>query len=193
MREVPSQISGKLRAAADLIAERGLDQTKIDDVAAHTGIPKATLYYYFAGKEEILAHLLNDALLSVADEVAIAVQEPSDAATRLAGVIAAQLRVMGERPAVCRALVGDLGRAGRIPVIAEQIHRAYYTPVESLLAEGALDGSLVEVADREAVAVALFGAVTISALSFLVTHQRLDQDRVATAVIDTVLDGLRPR
>ena len=193
MRDVPSQISGKLRAAADLFAERGLDQTKIDDVAAHTGIPKATLYYYFTGKEEILAHLLNDALLSVADEVAIAVQSPGDAATRLAEVIAAQLRVMGERPAVCRALAGDLGRAGRVPAIAEQIHKSYYAPVDALLAEGAADGSLIDVPDREAVAFALFGAVTISALSFLITHQQLDQDRVASAVVNTVLSGLRPR
>ena len=77
--------------------------------------------------------------------------------------------------------------------IAEQIHKSYYAPVDALLAEGAADGSLIDVPDREAVAFALFGAVTISALSFLITHQQLDQDRVASAVVNTVLSGLRPR
>ena len=81
----------------------------------------------------------------------------------------------------------------QIPAIAEQIHKSYYAPVDALLAEGATDGSLIDVPDREAVAFALFGAVTISALSFLITHQQLDQDRVASAVVNTVLSGLRPR
>ena len=48
----------------------------IEDVAAATGVAKATLYYYFTGKEEILAFLLQDTLAHIADEVAIAVQQP---------------------------------------------------------------------------------------------------------------------
>lgn len=191
MRTVPSQIAARLPAAAELFAERGLDSTKIEDVATATGIPKATLYYYFSGKEEILAFLLNDALLRVADEVAIAVQSQGTAAQRLTDVISAQLRVMADQPAVCRALVGDLGRAGRMPAIAEMINTAYYQPVEALLLEGAADGTLHEQAHPEAVAMAIFGAVTISALSYLVTNQPLDEPRVARAVTDLILDGLR--
>ena len=54
MRKIPRQISDRLPAAADLFAEKGLNDSKIEDVAAVTGVPKATLYYYFAGKEDIL-------------------------------------------------------------------------------------------------------------------------------------------
>lgn len=193
MRTVPSQTAAKLGAAAELFAEHGVDQTKIEDIAAATGIPKATLYYYFAGKEEILAFLFRDVLNRVADEVAIAVQSDRPGAVRLGEVIRAQLRVMAEQPAVCRALVGELGRAGRIPEIAAMIHAAYYQPVRALLAEGVADGSLRQVPDPGSVAMALFGAVTISALSYLVTDQPLDEERIGGAVITTLLDGLRPR
>ena len=193
MRTVPSQTAAKLGAAAELFAEHGVDQTKIEDIAAATGIPKATLYYYFAGKEEILAFLFRDVLNRVSDEVAIAVQSDRPGAVRLGEVIRAQLRVMAEQPAVCRALVGELGRAGRIPEIAAMIHAAYYQPVQALLAEGVADGSLRPVPDPGSVAMALFGAVTISALSYLVTDQPLDEERIGGAVITTLLDGLRPR
>lgn len=193
MRPVPSQIAARLPAAAELFADRGLDNTKIEDVAAATGIPKATLYYYFSGKEEILAFLLNDTLLRVADEVAIAVHSQESAAQRLTDVISAQLRMMADQPAVCRALVGDLGRAGRMPAIAEMIHSAYYQPVEALLVEGAADGTLLEQAHPKEVAMAIFGAVTISALSHLLTNQPLDEPRIARAINDLVLNGLRPR
>ena len=194
MRRVPAQIAGKLLAAAELFAERGLDNTKIEDVAAATGVAKATLYYYFAGKEEILGFLLQDMLTQIADQVAIAVQTPSaTAAQRMREVIRAQLSVMSEQPAVCRALVGDLGRAGRIPDIAAAMREAYYEPVEALLAEGALDGSLAPQAHLPAAAAALFGAVTITGLLYLVAEHPLDPDAATDAVLAVVMAGLRPR
>lgn len=143
MRKIPAQISERLPVAAELFAERGLNDTKIEDVAATTGIAKATLYYYFAGKEEILAFLLEDVLQHVAHEVTAIVEAGGSAAQRLHAVISAQLRVMAQRPAVCRALIGELGRAARMPVIADMIGTAYFEPVETLLRAGAADGSLV--------------------------------------------------
>lgn len=194
LRPVPSQIAAKLPAAAELFAARGLDNTKIEDVAAATGVAKATLYYYFAGKEEILAFLLQDSLAHMADEVAVAVQTPgTTAAERLSGVIRAQLTVMSAQPAVCRALIGDLGRAGRMPDIAAAMRSAYYEPVEELLAEGARDGTLAPQAHPVAAAAALFGAVTITGLMYLVADQPLDPDAISAAVLAVVLTGLAPR
>lgn len=194
MRPVPGQIAARLTAAAELFADRGVDNTKIEDVAAATGVAKATLYYYFAGKEEILAFLLQDTLALIADEVAIAVQTPgTSAAERLTAVIRAQLTVMSAQPDVCRALIGDLGRAGRVPDIAAAMQSAYYEPVEALLAEGARDGSLVPQPHPVAAAAALFGAVTITGLMYLVADHPLDPRAVTEAVLAVVLTGLSPR
>lgn len=193
MREVPAQIAQRLPAAAALFAERGLNDTKIEDVAAATGIAKATLYYYFAGKEDILAFLLEDALQQVANEVTVIASEEGTGADLLHRVISAQLRVMAQRPAACRALIGELGRAARIPVIADMISIAYLEPVETLLREGAADGSLVAVDNARAAAIALFGAVTTSALTYLITDDALDEGLVARAIDDVAFTGLRPR
>jgi TetR/AcrR family transcriptional regulator len=180
MRKVPRQISERLPAAADLFAEKGLNDSKIEDVAAVTGVPKATLYYYFSGKE-------------VSDAVTAIVQTEGTGAERLDGVIHAQLRAMARRPAVCRALIGELGRAGRMPVIADMINTAYQQPVEALLVAGAADGSLVAQRDPRSTSIALFGAVTISALMYLVTSDRLDETMVAGTLHAIMFDGLRPR
>jgi AcrR family transcriptional regulator len=193
MRKIPAQISDRLPAAAELFAERGLNDTKIEDVAATTGIAKATLYYYFAGKEEILAFLLEDVLQHVADEVTAIVEADGAAAQRLHAVISAQLRVMAQRPAVCRALIGELGRAARMPVIADMIGTAYVEPVETLLRAGAADGSLVALDKPRAAAIALFGAVTTSALTYLVTDETLDEGLIARTIHDIAFIGLRPR
>ncbi|NDJ91984.1 TetR/AcrR family transcriptional regulator [Mycolicibacter kumamotonensis] len=192
MREVPAQIADRLPAAAALFAERGLNDTKIEDVAAATGVPKATLYYYFAGKEDILAFLLEDVLHVIAREVSSVLDSGGSGADRLRRVIAAQLRVMAQRPASCRALIGELGRAARMPVIADKIGTAYLQPVEVLLHAGAADGSLA-VTDARAAATALFGAVTITALTYLVTGEPLDEDLLTCTIDDVLFSGLRPR
>lgn len=193
MRAVPAQIAARLPSAAALFADRGLEQTKVEDIAAATGVPKATLYYYFAGKEEILAFLLHDMLQLMADEVAIAIDSSDSAATRLAAVVRAQLRVMANQPATCGALIGNLARAGDIPTIAKAVNAAYYQPVRDLLIDGARDGSLRESSDPSSTAMVLFGAVTISALSHLGMHEHLDPDALSPVVLNVVLDGLRPR
>lgn len=193
VREVPSSIAQKVLAAGELFAERGLDQTKVEDVAEVTGIPKATLYYYFAGKEEILAFLFRDMLMEAADAVAIAIESDGNARERLLAVIEAQLQMMSEQPAVCRALIADLGRAARLPDIGEALTNAFYTPVETLLRDGAADGSLRTVDDPLATSVAIFGAIVISGLSHLVIGAGLPVREVVERLTELLFVGLDPR
>ena len=96
MRHVPAQIAARLPAAAELFADRGFENTKVEDVAAATGVPKATLYYYFSGKEEILAFLFEDMLTAIADQAAIAMGTEGTARERLELVVKTQIRLLGD-------------------------------------------------------------------------------------------------
>lgn len=190
MRPVPTSIAAKVMRAADLFAERGFDQTKIEDIAEATGVPKTTLYYYFVGKEEILVFLQQELFTEVADAVAIAVDVPGAAAERLCEVIRAQLRVMAERPALWRAFLADIGRVAQLPQLVEALATAYYGPVERLLGEGVADGSLRPSEDPETTSMAIFGAVSMVGLRRVLAGQSLDPDGLAAQVIAFVLDGL---
>lgn len=193
MREVPVQIAARLPAAAELFAERGVDQTKIEDVAAATGVPKATLYYYFSGKEEILSFLFSDILRHVADAVAVAAAGEGSARERVVGVVRAQLAVMADQPAVCQALTGEFGRAGRVPALAAAIRAAYHAPAVALLREGADDGSLAPVVDADAAALMVFGAVTVTGLSHLIAGVSIGVDEATGALVAVLLEGLGAR
>lgn len=191
MRRLPAALARQVYAAAEPIADNGLDQTKIEDIADATGVPKATLYYYFTGKEEILAFLLAEMLSLMEGHVAVAAAGPGSALDRLTAVVEAQFSVMFDHPAVCRALFGELGRAGRLPGIVAAIRSAFHVPVEQLLREGEADGSLRHLDDPTAAASAVFGAVTITALQYLVEHDRADPHALATATLDILVTGLR--
>ena len=190
MRVVPKGIAERLEAAAEVFADHGFDQTRIGDLAEATGVPRATLYYYFAGKEDILAWLLRRMLAEMAEAVAVAAAGPGTARDRLEAVLRAKVEVQARHPATCRALMADLGRAGRIPEIAAAIQEAFHQPVRRLLAEGEADGSLRPVGDPETTASAVYGAVTTAAAHYLVADNRVDTDRVAAEVTTFLLSGL---
>jgi len=191
MRRLPAALVSQIYAAAEPIADNGLDQTKIDDIAAATGVPKATLYYYFTGKEEILAFLLAEMLSLMEGRVAVAAAGVGTARDRLAAVVEAQFSVMFDHPAVFRAFIGELGRAGRLPGIVVAIRGAFHVPVEHLLREGEADGSLRHLDDPAAASSAVFGAVTLNALQHLLERDQADPNAVAAATLDVLITGLR--
>lgn len=190
MRPLPATIASKLYGAAELIAERGITEAKMDDIAAASGIPRATLYYYFTGKDEILAFLLTDMLQAIGGEVAAAVGAPGTARERLEAAVRAQIAVMLEQPAACRALVGDLGRATRLPELAHALQDAFQRPIEQLLIEGAADGSLHVQSHPEDASLAIFGAITVAGLFHAVEGTRPPAEQVANRVLEVLMQGL---
>jgi TetR/AcrR family transcriptional regulator len=194
VRKLPAKLASQLYGAAELIAERGLDGTKIEDIAEATGIPKATIYYHLDGKNAVLEFLLGDLLDMIAGAVGVAVSSDENARTRLEAAVEAQLGVMLEHPFLCRALVGDLGRATRLPELAVALRAAFYEPIEQLLADGVTDGSLRQVADPSVVALSVFGAITVAGLSAAVegpsTDQSADAARFTAAICGLIFDGL---
>ncbi|EGD41047.1 TetR/AcrR family transcriptional regulator [Nocardioides sp. NPDC057767] len=190
MRQLPASIASKLYGAAELIAERGVAEAKMDEIAAASGIPRATLYYYFTGKDEILAFLLTDMLEAIAGEVAAAVGATGSARVRLEAAVQAQIAVMLDQPAACRALVGDLGRATRLPALAHALQEAFRRPIEQLLAEGAADGSLHVQPHPEEASLAIFGAITVAGLYHAVEDSRPSAEQVAKRVLGVLMQGL---
>ena len=86
VRPLPDDLAHKVSLAAEVFAERGLD-ARIDDVAKATGIPRATLYYYFPGKEHILAHLLSSTLVEMAERLGAAAAAEGSGRQRLEAVV----------------------------------------------------------------------------------------------------------
>jgi AcrR family transcriptional regulator len=193
MRPVSAEMAGKLMAAAELFADRGLDDTKTEDIAAATGIPKATIYYYFEGKEEVLSFIFGVVLDALHDAVTGAVARPGTAAARLEGVIEAHLGVFAAYPKASQALHFDLGRAARIPEVAERSNASFIAPVSALLREGAVDGSLEPVADPRLTAIALLGMISTAAIHVLALEPEDSLDSLRAAITPLVLDGLRAR
>lgn len=190
MRTLPGGMRDKVLVAAELFAESGLDATKMEDVAAATGVPKATLYYYFSGKEDILAFLFGEILDEVSRAVGAAVHRDGTAADRLRAAVVAHLGVFKEYPAASQALQFDLGRAARIPFITERINAAFIEPVQALLTDGAKDHSIRPVKHPRIVATAILGAITTVGMNGLTMGSPRRVGPLADDLVDFVLHGV---
>lgn len=192
MRTLPEGMRDKVLAAAELIADCGLDAAKMEDIAAATGVPKATLYYYFDGKEEILAFLFAEVLNEVAAAVRGAAEGKGTAAERLRAAIVAHLAVFEAFPAASRALQFDLGRAARLPDIAERTETAFVAPVRRLLEEGRSDGSLRPVDHPRLTATAILGAVTTVGIKAVTLGPARQVDHTAEELVRFIMEGVKP-
>jgi AcrR family transcriptional regulator len=181
VREVPAALAAKLRAVADSFVE-SFDGVRMEDIAAASGVARATLYYYFSGKDDVLTFLLRSMLDELASTAAAAADGPGDAPTRLRAVIRNQLDHLDAHPTTSQMLIANLGRAGKLPDIAARVNEGFRAPVRRLLAEGAAEGTLRQLADPDLGATALFGAVLVVGLQSLVISGRIDVD----AVIDSI-------
>jgi AcrR family transcriptional regulator len=191
MSEVSVTVAAALPAASEVFASKGLDGTRMEDLVRATGIPRPTLYYHFSSKEEILAWLLERLLRELAIEIGSIMDRDEAADARLRSVVRAHLHLFAENPSLCSVLLAELGRITRIPHLADSIWAAFHQPVRKLLDAGERDGSLRAV-DHEVAASAIFGAVTMVGLHYVVTGQAVDVDSLASALDDLVMPGVLP-
>ena len=189
MTDVPKELGQKILAAAESYGA-SFDDVTMDEIATATGVPRATLYYHFRSKEQVLAFLLTSMLADIATSVEAAASTGEDTRTRLINVVRAQLGAMATRPATSQLLVANLGRAGKLPDIAAGIDRAFQAPVRQILTQGVHTGEIRTV-DPDPTATAIFGAVTVVGLHSLMLHGHLDVDKSLDALV-VLWGGLAP-
>lgn len=191
MRDVTDPIAAALPKAAAVFAARGLDGTRMEDIVEATGVPRPTLYYHFSSKEEILAWLLQRLMRDLTVDIGHILDRDIPARERLHAVVAAYLSVFAEHRDLCTVLLTELGRITRIPDLADAIWATFHEPVRKLLHAGEADGSLRGV-DDEMAASAIFGAVTMVGLHYVVTGQPIGAADLSDRVDDLILRGLAP-
>jgi len=77
--------------AAELVADRGVAGTSLDEVLAAAGASKSQLYHYFSGRDELVAAAVARRCAQVLDELTRALGDiatVADLETRLAGFVA---------------------------------------------------------------------------------------------------------
>ena len=109
-----------LRVAADVVAERGYQSASLDEVAERLDLAKASLYYYFDSKQDLVAACLDTAAAEVERRLQAIVEEggtPTETLRRL--IIEQQIFTTQDRPELSRLFLRHLEWP---PPLLDRIH-----------------------------------------------------------------------
>lgn len=81
-----------LKAAVDLISERGFERTTVDEIAARANVGKGTIYLYFENKEKIFIAILENGIQAIMRRMDEILNESGDFRQRLEAMLMEHLR-----------------------------------------------------------------------------------------------------
>lgn len=192
MKQPPEDLVQKLIEASNQFVGTGLNLS-IDEVAKAADVPRATLYYYFSGKDDLVNFYLSYKLDSMSEAMQKAAASEGTVVERLDRCIRAVLHSMAAQPALCTELPEALRRAkDNFSEVALKADAVMRQPIRDLLIEGAANGEL-SVPDLDLVIDAINGAVGQVALIRLTMSGELDADGVADTLIPLIVSGLATR
>jgi len=187
VKQPPADLAERLWQVSDRFLALGSD-LKIDDLAELTGVPRATIYYYFSGRDDVMSFLLAQKVERASVIVAEAAGGPGTPSDRLSRVFRAMLQQMADHPALCTRLLCWMTSAiaGQLVIEAQG---SLMAPVRALFVEGQASGEFAEIDPVDATT-AVVGALSMVAMHHTVRGD-FDPDVVADTVIPRLLYGLR--
>ena len=191
MKKPPDELAQKLLAVSDQLTGTDLD-ISIDDIAKMAGVPRATLYYYFSGKEDLISFFLSDKLHRVSVAIGKAMAGEGSVVERLENTLVAVMEAMAEHPALCTEMPGAVKAAAKYTDVVNETEKVMLAPFRELLIEGKASGELV-IEDVNTTAIALLGAVNMVAMFQLVQTGTVDVEATTAALVPQLIQGVVPR
>lgn len=106
-RSSRKRASEVLEAAAAVFAQRGYHGATTLDIASRLGIRQASLYYYFASKEDALEAICQHGVEGFIDQATSAARAPGTSCERLAQVITRHLQAIAEKHDFVRVFLNE--------------------------------------------------------------------------------------
>lgn len=177
MKSPPPELADRLLSLSDVIL-RPDPVVKFDELAALVEISRAGLYYYFAGRDDLVSFVLHRHVHEGAAAMEFA--DPgvgTPALDRLHAVLRAMVDYLEKHSAVCVGLLSSIGEGERLGTVLAANDEFIATPLRDLLQTGIDEGVLQPHRTHDA-ANAIMGAVLLSIVG------RVEQDPQGDANVD---------
>ena len=174
-----------LAAARRLVVERGYAGASIEAIAAAAGVGRPAIYRRWPSK----AHLMHAAIYPMLDKPA----EPAESVEeQTRALIEGSVALFGD--AATRAAVpGLISETRADPQLRDALVTGQVGPIRAELARRVQDGIDADLVRRGVDADALLDVIAGAAIFALCVRDVEDQEALAAAITDLVLNGILPR
>ncbi|WP_370382827.1 TetR/AcrR family transcriptional regulator [Catenulispora sp. GAS73] len=136
---------------------------RLEDVARLVGASRATLYYYFSGRDDLLSFLLTEHMRHGADAMRAAVRDEDGPEARLRAMVTGLVQYTAGRPGMCGGLLSTFGAADRLKDALDAADSWIVVALREVLTEGRDAGVFAAEAPADA-AYALMGGLLLAVL-----------------------------
>lgn len=163
MKAPPDDLAQRLVATSGEILARSGD-VRFDDVAKSVGVARATLYYYFSGRDDLVAFVLAEHLRAGAAVIEAARTTDASPATQLRAAVAGLVRFLGEHPGLCAGVLAAMGSAGKMDDALAANERHIAAPVRAMV-QAAISAGAAAPGDPDDRTSAILGGVLMTVLA----------------------------
>lgn len=168
------------KTAIKLFAEKGYENTGIEEITAVAGFAKGALYYHFDTKEDLFDLMLEEGSKLLNNSIELKFRHCNNALDKIKAILMIEIKtIISYEDFITVVINNTLGETTRTKKCQKAVNN-YVERIEEVIKEG-IEEDLFYDRDVEAIAFGIFG-VTFSSLLY-----RLKQDRNVTA--EQIYDG----
>ena len=191
MKRLPDDLAQRLIEVSDQFRGTGLD-ISIDEVATAADIPRATLYYYFSGRDDLVSFFVNEKLDRMHETLQKAAASEGTPTERIERVIREVTIKMIEYPVLCMELPIAIRRQEDFAEVVMHADQTVSAPLRELLIEGRATGEFA-FDDLDVVITAMSGAIMQVAMVEVLRSPEPDAAATANKLTQSIMSGLAAR
>ena len=177
------------KTAIKLFAQKGFDNTGIEEITAVAGYAKGALYYHFETKEDLFDMLLEEGTNLLENSIEIKFRKCNNALDKLKAILMIQIKtIIRYEDFVTVILNNILGETDRT-LKCKKAFDNYLNIVESVVKEGMEEGLFHE-GDPEGIACGIIGVTFSSLLYRLKQNREITVEEIYKGYVETVIRGI---
>lgn len=182
----PDDLTERLLAVGEAFLTDDPPQ-RLQDVAQAVGVSRASLYYYFSGRDDLVAFLVTEHAKEAGAAISRAVDGAgADPETRLRAAVAELTAFLTEHPGLCSGVLGSMGTTAGLTEVVAVNERWVAGPLAALLEPVLPDGG----SDPGEAALTLLGALLFGVLGRWASGADLTDKEFQARLSHQVLAGV---
>ena len=185
-----------LQAAQHVFARMGFHKARMDDIAHEAGVSKGTLYWYYKGKDAIIAALLDQIFSWEMRALQEAMREDGTVAERLRRLVTGSAKHVKSLHFLAPVAFEFYALAGRNTQVRNALRKYYETysrDLTRLIQEGVEAGEFLPETDPSLVARTIIALFEGLVLLWILDPDSVDLQHQAQAGLEVILNGICPR
>ena len=175
--------------AIKLFAEKGYENTGIEEITAVAGYAKGALYYHFETKEDLFDLLLEEGANLLNNSIEIKFKKCNNALDKLKAILMIEIKTIIRYEDFVTVIISNIfGETSRTKKCKKSFDN-YVKTIQDVVQEGIDEGLFYE-GDAQAIAYGIVGVTFSSLLYRLKQNRNVTAEQIYKGYVETVVRGI---